>query len=555
MPTYTEEDLITAITAYRNSEYTSIRKCAYAFNIPLTTLSKRLSTQTSRSKSHELQKILSTAEEQTLLKTITRLSKSGYPITLPLTKDLAEEIRLSRFRLSSTPTSYPPLGKRWLDRFRKRYPELKTVYSRSLDASRFEGVNYPVVNAYFNALTDLFLENSYSSDAIFNVDESGFALGTTLSSKVLIRRGDTRAFKKISGKQEWITAIECIGASGIALPPLLIFKAKYTNTAWIPASTPDNWKFSTSNSGWTSDNHAYEWLTTLFEPETRRIDGKRRLLLLDGHGSHLTARFIAFCLDKDIDLVCLPPHTSHLLQPLDIGVFSPLKRALSAEIEKLFRLDTRRIPRIEWTEAYITARSRAFVSRSIESSFRASGIYPLSPITILSTLQMPSSTPPTTPPPITTPNDLDRSLLASSPPEGTELRDATLLVNRIVHSSTLETPVKRYIERSGAAFERTTSENALLRKENAEFRELLRVRKERKKGKRVAIKGKFVFNTKEILEVVEKAEAEASKRKSKKRQTTRAITPEIEEEEEEGIEESIYESESDCIVVVNRRSN
>ena len=495
MPTYSEEDLTTALAAYRNGDYTSIRKCAYAFNIPVTTLSKRLSTRTSRSQSHESQKILSTAEEKTLLKTVTRLSKSGCPITLPLIRDLAEEIRLSRFRLSSTPTSYPPISKRWIDKFRKRYPELKTVYSRALDANRFEGVNYPVVNAYFNALTDLFLENPYPSDAIFNVDETGFALGTTLPSKVLIKRGDTTAFKKISGRQEWITAIECIGASGVALPPLLIFKAKYTNTAWIPASTPEKWKFSTSNSGWTSDNHAYEWLTTLFEPETHRNDGKRRLLLLDGHGSHLTARFIAFCLDKNIDLVCLPPHTSHLLQPLDVGVFSPLKRALSAEIEKLFRLDTRRIPRIEWTEAYITARAKAFTSRSIESSFRVSGIYPLSPITILSTLRMPTSPPPTTPPPITTPNDLDRSLLDSSPPEGTELREATSLVNTIVRSSTLETPVKRYIERSGAAFERTTSENALLRKENAEFRELLRIRKERKKGKRVAIKGKFVFNT------------------------------------------------------------
>jgi hypothetical protein len=148
---------------------------------------------------------------------------------------------------------------------------------------------------------------------------------------------------------------------------------------------PEKWKFSTSNSGWTSDSHAYEWLTTLFEPETCRNDGKRRLLLLDRHRSHLTARFIAFCIDKNIDLVCLLPYTSHLLQPLDIGVFSLLKRALSTEIEKLFCLDTRRIPRIEWTEAYITARAKAFTSRSIELSFQASGIYLLLLITILST--------------------------------------------------------------------------------------------------------------------------------------------------------------------------
>jgi hypothetical protein len=112
MPTYSEEDLTTALAAYRNGEYTSIRKCAYAFNILASTLSNQLSTRTSYSKSHKSQKILSTAEEKTLLKAITRLSKSGYLITLLLIRDLAEEIRLSYFCLNSTLTSYPLLGKR-----------------------------------------------------------------------------------------------------------------------------------------------------------------------------------------------------------------------------------------------------------------------------------------------------------------------------------------------------------------------------------------------------------------------------------------------------------
>jgi hypothetical protein len=65
-------------------------------------------------------------------------------------------------------------------------------------------------------------------------------------------------FKKISRRQEWIMAIKCIRALGVALPLLLIFKAKYTNTVWILASTPEKWKFSMSNSRWTSDNHTYE---------------------------------------------------------------------------------------------------------------------------------------------------------------------------------------------------------------------------------------------------------------------------------------------------------
>jgi hypothetical protein len=106
----------------------------------------------------------------------------------------------------------------------------------------------------------------------------------------------------------------------------------------------------------------------------------------------------------------------------------------------------------------------------------------------------------------------------------------------------------------GAAFERIVSEIGLLRKENSEYKELLRVRRERKKGKRVAIKGKFIFNTKEILELVEEAEAEALKGKLKKKRIARAEALEIEDEREEGIEESIYKSESDCIIVASSRS-
>jgi hypothetical protein len=111
MPTYSEDTLIEALTAYRNGEYTSTRKCAYAFNVPRLTLLDQLTNRTSYSKSYESQQILLTTEEKTLLKIITRLSNLGCPITFLLTRDLAEEIRLSCFYLSSTPTSYSPISK------------------------------------------------------------------------------------------------------------------------------------------------------------------------------------------------------------------------------------------------------------------------------------------------------------------------------------------------------------------------------------------------------------------------------------------------------------
>ena len=80
---------------------------------------------------------------------------------------------------------------------------------------------------------------------------------------------------------------------------------------------------------------------------------QRRLLIMDGHSSHMTANFIAFCMEYLIDLFILFPHTLHLLQPLDVGVFALLKRALAEETDAVFRLDSGRISRADWVSMFV----------------------------------------------------------------------------------------------------------------------------------------------------------------------------------------------------------
>ena len=281
------------------------------------------------------------------------------------------------------------------------------------------------------------------------MDESGFSVGASQTSRALVNIKEKSSWKVISGRQEWITGIECISASGRALPPLLIFKALHTNTSWIPTTALSKWRFSTSNSGWTSNSHAYEWLTTLFEPETRPLNpDSRRLLIMDGHGSHITANVIAYAMENAIDLLILPPYTSHVLQPLDVSCFAPLKQALALETDATSRLDSSRVPKVEWVEAYIRARERAFIPSTIQSGFRATGLWPLSAITVLEKLQL---QPTATQLSLSTPTNitpLDLSLLDSSPPNGTELRQANAVLNaEIIALNSLRSPVKRYIAR------------------------------------------------------------------------------------------------------------
>jgi hypothetical protein len=93
----------------------------------------------------------------------------------------------------------------------------------------------------------------------------------------------------------------------------MIFKGKVFIELWFNG-LPEDWRFKVSPNGWTSNKISLRWLEKLFIPTTSsRIKGVYRLLILDGHGSHLTPRFDEICEENKIILIYMPPHSSYLL--------------------------------------------------------------------------------------------------------------------------------------------------------------------------------------------------------------------------------------------------
>ena len=88
---------------------------------------------------------------------------------------------------------------------------------------------------------------------------------------------------------------------------------------------------------------------------------------MDGHSSHITGDLIALCIQNDIDILILPPHCSHLLQPLDVGVYGPMKRYHAAEVDRYSRAGVGRIQRSEWTELFAKIREKALTPQNILS--------------------------------------------------------------------------------------------------------------------------------------------------------------------------------------------
>ncbi|KAK8096435.1 transposase, partial [Apiospora kogelbergensis] len=136
--------------------------------------------------------------------------------------------------------------------------------------------------------------------------------------------------------------------------------------------------FDASNKGWTNDEIAVKWLEDVFIPETAPNDPKdARLLILDGHGSHTTDDFMSLCYQNNIYLLFLPPHSSHVLQPLDVGVFAPMKAYYRKEIGFLTLLtDSAPIGKRNFLICYARARKKALSAQNIKGGWRGSGLWP-----------------------------------------------------------------------------------------------------------------------------------------------------------------------------------
>ena len=90
---------------------------------------------------------------------------------------------------------------------------------------------------------------------------------------------------------------------------------------------PSDWVIAVSENGWTTNELGLEWIKHFEKHSRSRTIGVKRLLILDGHESHHSDGFEQFCKENDIVTLYIPPHSSYLLQPLDVRYFRLLKIA------------------------------------------------------------------------------------------------------------------------------------------------------------------------------------------------------------------------------------
>jgi hypothetical protein len=277
---------------------------------------------------------LTDLEEETIVRYILDLDWRSFPPRLRDVEDMANKLLADR--------DGPAVGKRWASNFVKRQPELKTRYFRRYDYSRARCEDPEVVRAWFALVQNTIAKYGIAVSDIYNFDETGFMMGV-ISTGMVVTSAERSSNAKLAqpGNRESVTVIQGVSSEGWCVPPLVVVAGKNHLSIWYEGSPlPQDWVIATTENGWTTNEIGLEWVKHFDKNTKSRTTGGYRLLILNGHESHHSAGFELHCKEHKIITLCMPAHSSHILQPLDVGCFGPLKQAYGRQIEKKMRAGT-----------------------------------------------------------------------------------------------------------------------------------------------------------------------------------------------------------------------
>ncbi|KAF7343027.1 DDE-domain-containing protein [Mycena venus] len=315
-----------ALTAIRAGVMSERGACKY-YRVTRETVQNRAKGVPTHTEAHAHERKLSEAKESILKEWVKVMGARGIPLSLPTIADYASELAGEDVDIN------------WAKRFKERHPDLKRYDIKSKN--------------------------------IYNMDEKGIQLGVGDKIRVLVDR-DQKAIQKIdSSNRDLVTIIECICSDGTALHPSVVYEGQRRDLRW-GENNPCDASISISPNGWTDQQLGRLWLEKDFAPETAALlddPGDYRLVILDGHNSHCSWPFINFAQKHRIIILCLPSHTTHALQPCDVGVFGPLAKKWKALVSQGVTVD-----KYNLLFHYSTARNEAFKPSTIVAEFRRCGI-------------------------------------------------------------------------------------------------------------------------------------------------------------------------------------
>lgn len=364
----------------------SYRKAALKYNIKTSTLESRVKkfkegsnsdgpSRTFHSKFTSLQ-VFSLEEETRLNDYIINCCKMHYGLTTVQIRKLAYEYaKALNLKYPAKWDENQMAGLEWMRKYRERNANLSLRKPENTSAARSFAFNKTAVQQFYNNLGDVLQRHNFAADRIFNFDESG--VSTVLDTpKILAPKSQKQVGQIVSAERgELMTFGAIISASGNTIPPLFVFPRVHYKDHFLEGA-PEGSIGAANRSGWIN---ADIFVSVLKHIQKHTLSSKEHpiLLLCDNHESHISLQAITYARDNGIIFVSFPPHTSHRLQPLDVGVFGPFKAKLKIAFNNWHMSNPGKTINIYNIPKLVKlAYFESFTAKNITSAFEKPGIWP-----------------------------------------------------------------------------------------------------------------------------------------------------------------------------------
>ncbi|XP_065642449.1 uncharacterized protein LOC136074076 [Hydra vulgaris] len=339
---YTDSQLRDAINAVKKGMV--MYKASKTFGIPYQTLRDKISRRTSLKIQHcGYKSVLGEQIENKLVEWLFTCTRMGFAMSVVQLLDTVQKYLNSNNIKTKFTNNRPAKG--WFYAFLRRHIQLSQKRGEYLNRARGGGTEKAIRNC-FTEIPKLLEENAqYLNDSmrVFNIDESGFQLSP--KTNLLIRERGKILMRKCS---------------------------KIINAA------PSGWSIGKSENDWMNAECFFEYITNVFYPSLIKEEILLPVIIFfDGHVSHFSIEFSEFCSKNGIIFVALFLNATHILQPLDVAVYGPMKAKWKLFCRQ-WRIDYegQEINNENVPEALNSFIIDPIMANNIKSGFKNTGIFP-----------------------------------------------------------------------------------------------------------------------------------------------------------------------------------
>lgn len=382
---WSEEDMNKAVTDVVKKGW-SVKQSALVHNIPRLTLRRHvIKSRAGLTPKKRLGRpsILSAEQESELVDLVKTMVKRLFGLNQMDIRRLVYQYCDSNNIRNNFSKKDSCAGRDWFEAFMNRHQDLSVRTPEPTSVQRAIGFNTAKARMFFDVLGKLLFDENgmrlIPEAQIYNVDESGYTI-VHKPSKVVAQKGQRGVGAITSAERgQTITAVCCMSAAGHFVPPLLLFPRKRIKEELMDRA-PIGSIAAASPSGWINEEIFAQWFDHFISVVQPRMRPQPTLLILDGHSSHMkNLPVILKARQNNVKILSLPSHSTHRLQPLDVGFFKSLNTFYDAAVQNWIRQHARPVSVWQVAELFAEAYGRAANLKNAQNGFKECGINPYEP--------------------------------------------------------------------------------------------------------------------------------------------------------------------------------